>query len=165
MRRGVFVAEFIREMARRKVHAMVIGRQALAAYGAPTATNDIDLLVVSEEAERKLCKLAEEFDLVKILEETGGLLYRKKQIKYSEGDGDISPMPRMVDILTIPLLRNFSFETAWKRRVSISLEKGLVFHVPHVDDLIALKHARNAPRDKEDIAWLRRNRSQLLNGC
>jgi len=34
--------------------------------------------------------------------------------------------------------------------------------IHYVDDLIALKRARNHLRDKEDISWLKRNRKDLI---
>jgi hypothetical protein len=161
-KRGTFSVEFIRCVAERKIKALVIGRQAMAVYGAPTATNDLDLLVVAERDELRLCELAAEFDLVKVLEETGGILYRKRQVRFSDESTAQTSWPRVLDILTIPRLRGFSFEEAWKRRVPIRLPGCGTFHIPHVDDLITLKRARGIPRDKEDIAWMRRNRDELL---
>lgn len=159
--RGLFVTEFIRRVAEEKVQALLIGRQALAVYGAPTATNDIDFLVVSEKAEEQLSLLAEEFGLVKVLEETGGIIYRKKQVKYTDDPYKPALVTRAVDILTIPRLRGFSCKQAWKRRVSVPLTGGLRFYVSHPDDLIALKRSRYNARDKEDIKWLERNRDKL----
>jgi len=161
-KRGIFSIEFIRRTAEEKIHSFVIGRQAMAVYGAPTATNDLDLLVVSELEEQRLCSIAEEFDLVKVLEETGGIIYHKKQIRYADDPKYPIHQPRIVDILTIPRLRSFSFEVAWKRRVPICLDDGNTFYLPYVDDLIALKRARNHLRDKEDISWLKRNRKDLI---
>ncbi|RMH58529.1 MAG: hypothetical protein D6679_04885 [Candidatus Hydrogenedentota bacterium] len=162
---GLFSFEFLRAMAEKEVEALLIGRQAMAVYGAPTATNDLDVLVVSKKAERILGELAESFGLVKVLEEERGMVWKRRQVRYTD-DPEIPSAagvwPRVVDILTIPRMRGFAFETAWRRRVPIKLETGGAFFVPHIDDLIVLKRRRNSDRDKEDIAWLKRHRREIV---
>ncbi len=124
---------------------LVVGAHALAAYGVPRATGDIDIWVrpTPENAEKVRAALAvfgaPLFDLT--LEDLSrpGTVFQ------------IGVPPGRIDLLTS--ISGVRFEDAWPRRTAVRLP-GVVAPVIGRADFVANKRATGRPKDLADLALL-----------
>lgn len=124
---------------------LVVGAHALAAYGSPRATGDLDIWVGSapDNAQRVMAALrafgAPLHDLTVEDLSRPGVVFQ------------IGVPPCRIDILTE--IDGVSFPQAWPRRVSIEVE-GRNLPFLSKEDLVANKRAAGRPKDLADLAEL-----------
>jgi len=165
--RGEFAYEFLRAVAERGIECLLIGRQAVALYGAPVGSVDVDIFLAAPDAEAGIRKLVDEFELTDESTESKRVgFFRRKKIRLSRFRDPIQPgtieIFRQVDVFMVDSLYGLNFKEAWRRSVPVELSPGIAVRIPHVDDLIRLKRAAGRSKDREDIGWLKRNRDRLL---
>jgi len=142
--------EFLKAIHQAGVKYLLIGRQAIIAYGGPVQTMDYDVYVSSTEDNLALLlKVAKKFDLVPSLSKEE----IRKHFKFRlEND-------MVIDIFkakyfSIGSGKKLSFDELFERRVVAKGETGLEINLPSIDDLIKLKELRSSPKDQEDIKYL-----------
>ena len=127
------------------VEYLVVGAYALAVYGNPRATGDIDIWVrpTSENAQRVWSALG---------------LFRAPRANVKQEDFcdpdvvyQIGVAPCRIDILTA--IDGVLFEVAWKNRLEIHLD-GIKITVIGPQELLVNKYASGRPKDLADAAWL-----------
>jgi hypothetical protein len=124
---------------------LLVGAYALAAYGVPRATGDIDIWVrpSPENAEKVRAALATFgaplFDLTIDDLSRPGTVFQ------------IGVPPGRIDILTS--ISGVTFDEAWPRRTSVSLP-GVVAPVIGRADFVLNKRATGRPKDLADLALL-----------
>lgn len=128
-----------------KVSFLLVGAYALAAYGYPRATMDIDIWVMpsSGNADAVLRALrrfgAPLHNLTKADLETDGTIFQ------------IGVAPRRIDIITAA--SGLRFDEAFSRSVVVDIE-GIEVHIPSVADLICNKRASGRTKDLADVEAL-----------
>jgi len=142
--------EFLKAIHQAGVKYLLIGRQAIIAYGGPVQTMDYDVYVSSTEDNLALLlNVAKKFDLVPGLSKEE----IRKHFKFRlEND-------MVIDIFkakyfSIGSGKKLSFDELFERRVVAKGETGLEINLPSIDDLIKLKELRSSPKDQEDIKYL-----------
>lgn len=140
--------DFLRELYRRKIPYLLVGRQALILLGAPLMTQDYDFFLSPEAKHLEaLIVLAEE-----------------KSLEFSVKDPREKPIFSLLgDTLKLDFFRARSypvpkggrviFEDLFRRKQTIRLRSFEVY-VPTIEDLIRTKMVRNSPKDREDIKYL-----------
>jgi hypothetical protein len=134
-----------------KVDYLIVGAYALAAYGLPRATGDIDLLVGTDpKNSQKVYQALVRFGapLVDIRPET----FTQMDITYQ-----IGVAPNRIDLLSS--ITGVSFQDAWSHRQLKQVE-GLDLFVLSLEDLILNKSATGRPKDKVDLEWLKARQKQ-----
>ena len=127
------------------VEFLLVGAHALAAYGRPRATGDLDIWVrpTSENAPRVMQALkafgAPSFDLT------------VEELSTPESVFQLGVAPCRIDLLTT--ITGVDFETAWANRTTLRME-GLSIPCIGRADLLANKRAVGRPRDLADVAEL-----------
>lgn len=129
----------------RNVDYLLVGAYALAVYGLPRATGDIDLLILTshENAERAIDALGEfgaPMDQVAVSD------LSEKGIVFQIGIA-----PNRIDIQTS--IDGVEFADAWKERNVVEIE-GISVPVISREHLIVNKRAAGRPQDLADVAWL-----------
>ncbi len=140
--------QFLRQLHRRGIPYLLVGRRALVLLGAPLQTADYDFYL-SPEKDHLKALLA---------------LAREKDLEVSPKDPARRPFFSLLsDTLKLDFFRartyslpeggRFTFEELFHRKRAIAVGGFEVF-VPSVEDLIRTKKARNSPKDREDIKYL-----------
>jgi hypothetical protein len=140
--------DLLKGLHRQKIRYVLIGRQALILLGAPVITFDYDFCLSPERGDLdKLLALARELDLevsrkdvhrrpfFNLLTDTQKFDFFRAR-GYATKDG-----------------RRFTWDGLWERHEEAPL-RDFTVNLPSIPDLILLKQARNAPRDREDIKYL-----------
>jgi hypothetical protein len=149
--------EFLSAIHKAGVRYLLIGRQAVIAYGGPMQTMDFDIMVDgSEENVGKLLIIAEKRGLAPSVEEKN----IKRVFKFKL-ENDIT-----VDVFRARSYTNkegetLTFEDLYRRKVVMQDPKGLAINLPDIGDLIALKKIRWEAKDREDIRYLERIRERI----
>ena len=127
------------------VEFIVVGAYALAAYGSPRATGDIDIWVraTDENAQR----------VWRALQSFGAPLFDLSvdDLKKPDIVFQVGVVPRRIDIITS--ITAVTFDEAWPERKEVEIA-GLKFAVLGRNHLIQNKRAVARPKDIADIAWL-----------
>ncbi|HTA76386.1 MAG TPA: DUF6036 family nucleotidyltransferase [bacterium] len=134
-----------------KTDFLIVGAYALAVYGLPRATGDIDLFVGEDvENSKKVYRALQRFGapLSDIHPET----FTQKDVIFQ-----IGVAPSRIDILTS--ITGVSFSDAWPHRKMTEVE-GLSLAVLSMDDMIINKSATGRPKDKLDVEWLKAQKRQ-----
>lgn len=143
-------AEFIRILRRHRVRFLVIGGYAMAHHGLVRATNDVVLLVATDEVNVARIRAAT-FELV-------GAEPNESALRPPRGMFRIGPPAAHVDVTT-KIDGIADFNRAWERR-----SKGEFFGVPvgylSVEDMLRTKRAAGRAKDAGDIAWLEEEASR-----
>jgi hypothetical protein len=127
------------------VEYLLVGAYAMAVYGRPRATGDMDVLVrpTPENARRVLLALkrfgAPLLDLTQQDLETKGTVFQ------------IGQPPRRIDIMNE--IDGVGFDEAWEARVSREVD-GVTVPVISREHRLRNKRAAGRPRDRADAAWL-----------
>ena len=143
--------DMLSALSEEKAEFLIVGAYALAVYGLPRATGDIDLFVGTDpENSKKVYQALKRFGapLADIQPETftqAGVIYQ------------IGVVPSRIELLTS--ITGVSFQEAWNHRQSKHLE-GLNLSVLSLDDLILNKSATGRPKDKVDLEWLKEKKNQ-----
>jgi hypothetical protein len=137
--------EILQILLENKVNFLVVGAYAMAAYGYPRATGDLDLWVESTfENSRRIYHALSEFGvpLSDITEET----FTEKGIVFQ-----IGMAPRRIDILTS--IDGVEFRKASRDKKIIEVEN---INIPFLSkvDLIKNKKASGRERDRLDLKFL-----------
>lgn len=149
---------FIQAIHSAAVRYLLIGRQAVIAYGGPVQTMDYDIYIDgSDENSRKLLDIALEFGLTPSLPEKE----LKKTFKFKLENDFVVDVFR-AKILSSPRIGKVSFEEIFERKVKARDRSGLEINLPALDDLIKLKKLRSSPKDLLDIEYLKRIKSETL---
>jgi len=140
---------FFRAIEVASVRALLIGRRALIALGAPVLTADYDLWIHVDDAEA-LNRAAAAFGLLPNRTPDGA---RKTGRYVLEND-------ERVDVLvarSIPTVDGVAvrFDDLWTRRQSVELCPGVTLKLPNLADLILTKRFGARARDVQDIEYLR----------
>lgn len=131
-----------------KVKYLVVGGYAVSFHAQPRATKDLDILIKADGDNAKALFAA----LAKFGAPLEGLTpedFIEKGKFYRMGHP-----PLMVDIL--PEISGVDFDTAWKKRVKVEIDGGLMALFIDSDSLLAAKLAAGRPEDLADVAALRR---------
>jgi hypothetical protein len=149
--------QFIKELNKKKIRYLLIGRHAVIQYGAPLFSMDYDFWVHPDE-KKKLLKLVEddfEGELSHAIEE-------KKPI-YTAYIDDYK-----IDLFFVRKITNLdgetlSFDSCYKNSIVKSDPDGAFYiRLPEIDDLIILKKMGNRPKDLEDIEYLKSIKKEKL---
>jgi predicted nucleotidyltransferase len=133
--------EMLQSLLENKVEFLVVGAYAMAAYGYPRATGDLDLWVFTstENAEK----------VYKALGEFGAPLEQIDQDSFSEKGiiFQIGVAPCRIDIIT--QISGVEFEQAYPKRKEIEIDE---IKVPVIskEDLIRNKESTGREKDKLD---------------
>lgn len=142
--------EFLKSIHEAGVRYLLIGRQAVIAYGGPVQSMDYDVYIDgSEENTSKLLNIAKRFHLCPNLSKDKIRTHFKFKLENSF----------IVDVfrarfLSIGKGKKISFNEMHERKNILKGESGLELNLPSIDDLIALKKLRSSPKDLEDIKYL-----------
>ena len=122
----------------------VVGALAVAVWGAPRATTDIDILALPE-------------DLARVLDVAKGRGFRLRAFRMTFRDGvQLERATKVVgnESLTLDvLLVNDDLQPIWSTRTPIPTERGTIKVISR-DALIQMKAAANRPQDIADIQRL-----------
>ena len=138
-------SDMLRCLLDEKVEFLLIGAYAMAVYGYPRATKDIDLWIYAstDNAPR----------LIRALEVFGAPMQQITEEDFKEIGAifQIGVAPRRIDLTT--LVHGPSFENAWSKREMIDIDR---MSVPVIskEDLIANKRATGRPQDQLDADQL-----------
>ena len=137
-------AEFIRILKRHRTRFLVIGGYAMAHHGLVRATNDIDVLIATDDANLARVRAA--------TREFVGVEPSDSALRPPRGMFRIGPPSAHVDVTT-KIDGIGDFERAWERR-----SRGEFFGVPvgylSLEDMQRTKRAAGRPKDLGDLAWL-----------
>jgi len=143
--------EFIKTIHKKGVRYLLIGRQAIIAYGGPVQSMDYDLYVDSAPENIEL--------LIQIAKKIG-LSPSIKPDKMAT-----APLFKLENDYTIDIFKakyiaiepgkKLSFAEMYERKTVLKGESGLEINLPSIDDLIQLKRMRNLPKDQLDIKYLK----------
>lgn len=139
--------EFIELLNANKVEYLVVGAFAVAWYGYPRSTADIDLFVRAEaaNAERILQTLGE-FGF-------GGIGLAPEDLSKPDQVIQLGVKPNRIDLITS--VASVTFEEAWQSRVAASIA-GVPVPVLALDLLLRNKEAVARPQDLADAHNLRK---------
>lgn len=129
-----------------KVDYLVVGAYALAAYGNPRATGDLDIWVRPTEGNAK--RVWEALRLFGIPRS-----WVKEPIELTDSNAVFSfgVPPERIDILTS--ITAIGFENAWGNR-NIAEYDGVSAFILHWRDLLANKQATGRLKDAADAEWI-----------
>ena len=142
--------EFIKEIHKAGVKYLLIGRQAIIAYGGPVQTMDYDIYIENSEKNLDLLlKIAKKFELYPSIPKE----QIAKNFKFRlENDFAIDVF--RAKHFSIGEGQKFSFDELYARKTVAKGETDLEINLPAIDDLIALKKLRSSAKDQEDIKYL-----------
>lgn len=133
------------------IRYLLIGRQAVIAYGGPVQTMDYDIYIDgSDENTDRFLDIAMEFGLTPSIPKTE----LKKTFKFRlENDFtiDVFRAKSLASAKTGKIL----FEDIFNRKIVAKDRSGLEINLPSLDDLILLKKVRSSPKDLIDIEYLK----------
>ncbi len=142
--------EFLKEIHTKGVKYLLIGRQAVIAYGGPVQSMDYDIYIDgSKENTNLLLSVAKEFNLNPSLPKEKLQTHFKFRL---ENDFTLDVFRAKSFQLTSD--KKITFEELYKDRTILKGETELEINVPSIDGLIALKKLRSLPKDLRDIEYL-----------
>ena len=137
--------EFVELFLDNDVRFLIVGGYALAAHGVPRLTGDLDAWVwISDDNASRVVQSLNEFGF-----ESLGLTV--DDFNRPDSVVQLGYPPYRIDILTE--IEGVSFETAWNRRVEVTIDGQAVPFIGR-EDLIANKRASGRPQDIADVARL-----------
>lgn len=143
-------ADFIRTLHRHRVRFLVIGGYAMAHHGLVRATNDVDILIATDEPNRARIRAASR--------EFVGVEPSELALRPRNGMFRIGPPSAHVDVTT-KIDGIGDFDRAWSRR-----SRGEFFGVRvaylSLEDMLRTKRAAGRPKDLGDVDWLSREVSR-----
>ncbi len=148
------VREFFRLLHEHGVRYLVVGGEAVIYHGHARLTGDVDLFYEATPANSaRLFAALEEF--------WGGEVPGVARADELREPGTIVQFgrpPNRIDLLS--RIDGVDFEAAWSGRVEERIGEVPVFFIG-LDALIENKAALDRPRDREDLAYLRRRRESV----
>ncbi len=138
--------EFLRLLNKNKVKYCIVGAYAVAFYGKPRFTKDMDILVEpSMENGKKIVKALSEFGF-------GILSLTEKDFSKQGNIIQLGYEPVRIDIMTS--LEGCSFKRVWENREVGKYGRQRVVFVG-LEDLIGVKKSSKRKIDQEDARFLR----------
>ena len=139
--------EFLELLLSKKVDFLIVGAHAVAFYGHPRLTGDIDLLIrLSEENAERIVEVCNAFGF-------SGPPFVTAEFLVKDQTFQLGRAPNRIDILTG--ISGVDTEEAWTRRVHGKLADLDVMYIAKAD-LIANKRATGRARDLADVEVLLR---------
>src|SRR4030066_2236 len=137
--------DMLRALSDENGRFILVGAYALAAYGYPRATPDIDIWVMPSPQNADA--------VLRALTRFGAPLHNltKEDLQKDGTIFQIGVAPRRIDIITAA--SGLEFEETYGRSLSVNLE-GIEVHIPSLDDLIRNKRASGKTRDLADAEAL-----------
>src|SRR5439155_7399665 len=128
-----------------KVEYLVVGAYALAAYGNPRATKDLDLWIrCSKQNAEKIVQALSRFGAPSSLIRTQDFIKPGLTVQ-------IGIAPRRIDLVTE--ISGVTFEDAYPRHIKVEIE-GVSVSIIGRQDLLLNKKAAGRPQDLADASWL-----------
>ena len=127
------------------VRFILVGAYALAAYGYPRATMDIDIWIMPSQDNAEA--------VLRALRNFGTPLHNltKKDLEEDGTIFQIGVAPRRIDIITEAT--GLKFEHTYQNSVLVNID-GIDVHIPSIDDLIINKKATGRTKDLADAEAL-----------
>lgn len=148
---------FLKAIHTKGVRYLLIGRQAIIAYGGPVQSMDYDIFIDGgKENTDLLLKIAKEFDLCPSMPKEDLHTHFKFRL---ENDFALDVFRAKSFQLTPD--KKITFEELYNDRVILRGETGVEVNVPSIDGLIALKKLRSLPKDLRDIEYLEKLKKKL----
>jgi hypothetical protein len=137
--------DMLHALSDEKVKFLLVGAYALAAYGYPRATMDIDIWVMPSPQNADA--------VLRALRRFGAPLHNltKEDLQVDGTVFQIGVAPRRIDIVTA--LSGLKFEETYQNSISVNIE-GIEVHIPSIDDLICNKIASGRTKDLADAEAL-----------
>lgn len=143
-------AAFIRILTQHRVRFLIIGGYAMAHHGLIRATNDVDVLVGTDQQNLSRVRAA--------TREFVGVEPSDSALRPPRGMFRIGPPSAHVDVTT-KIDGIGDFDRAYARRA-----KGTFFGIPtsflSIEDMLRTKRAAGRPKDFGDIAWLEQEKAR-----
>jgi len=151
------IAEFLRLLAKHRVHYLIVGGEAVIHYGHARLTGDIDLFYQrTPRNTKKIFTALDEFWGGEIPGIGTEAELMKKGIVFQFG-----VPPNRMDLLNV--IDGVRFDTAWKgkQRKVVWLQKtSVVVYYIGIVELIRNKRAVDRNKDKDDLRFLREVKKQ-----
>ncbi len=142
--------EFLKEIHEAGVKYLLIGRQAVIAYGGPMQSMDYDIYIDgSPENTDLLLSIARKFDLHSSL--PGEKMHTNFKFRL---ENEIAIDVFRARSFSSEKGKKITFNEIYSRKETLKDSSGLKINVPSIDDLIALKRLRSLPKDLQDIKYL-----------
>lgn len=142
--------EFLESLNSNKVEYLIVGAYAVAWYGYPRFTADLDIWIRADEDNARCVVLAlDQFGF-------GGLGIRTSDLVASEQILQLGVKPNRIDIITS--VSGVDFEQAWPHRVQGTLD-GVPVAFLGKSDLIRNKESTGRAKDLGDAEELRKRDS------
>jgi len=140
--------ELLSSLVESKVKFLIVGGHAVAKYGEPRYTKDVDIWIECSEANAK--------KVYSVLQNFGAPVdsVTYKFFTFEDHFLKIGREPLRVDIICG--MQGLAFSAAWPRRNRGSLFGVRVWFVS-LDDLLTLKNLANRPQDLLDVAMLKKH--------
>ena len=137
--------ELLHALSDERVEFLLVGAYALAAYGYPRATVDIDIWVKPDSENAGA--------VLRALHRFGAPLHdlSKADLENDDTVFQIGVAPRRIDIITGA--SGLEFETTFRNSIEVQIDD-LVVHIPSVADLIRNKRASGRTKDLADAEAL-----------
>lgn len=145
--------DFVKALGAAKVKYLLIGRQALIAYGASVATHDYDLFISYErQTLQQFLKLCDKLDMEVIPFGADEPAKSYKLSVYSGGN--------KIDVFrakgySLKSGGDVTFDEMWDSREVIPFNDGNTLNLPSLECLEKTKRIRLSPKDVEDIKYIR----------
>ena len=138
-------SDILRCLLDENVEFLLIGAYAMAVYGYPRATKDIDLWVLASDDNAPR--------IIRALARFGAPVQQVQESDFCSAGAvfQIGVAPRRIDITT--LVHGPSFKEAWARKNTVEVD-GMSIPVMSKTDLIANKRASGRPQDLLDADQL-----------
>ena len=137
-------AEFIRILKRRRVRFLVIGGYAMAHHGLVRATNDVDVLIATDDANRVRVRKAA-IDFVGVEPPESALTPPRGMFRVGSPSAHVDVTTKVDGIA--------SFDRVWSNR-SPGEFFGVKVDYMSLRDMLRTKRAAGRPKDLGDVAWL-----------
>lgn len=143
--------QFLKSIHEKGVRYLLIGRQAVIAYGGPVQSMDYDIYIDgSADNLNKLLTIAKDFDLLPNI----SMEQMKKHYKFRLENDFIVDVFKAKKISAGKEI-HATFEELFERKKVLKGEEGLALNLPSINDLILLKKLRSSPKDLQDIEYLK----------
>lgn len=141
---------FLKAIHEAGVRYLLIGRQAVIAYGGPMQSMDYDIYIDgSKENTELLLSVAKKFELYP--SRPVGQLHTSFMFKL---ENDFLFDVFRARAFGVGKDKKITFDEIYARKKVLKGETDLEINVPAIDDLIALKRLRSSPKDLNDIRYL-----------
>lgn len=137
--------EFLQLLNSKKIKYLVIGGYAVAFYGYPRATGDLDIwIAISKENARRLVETLKEFGFNVPQLQEGIFLEKRKVVRMGNP-------PLRIEVLTF--IDGVEFSKCYRKRQAVTID-GIKVNFISLQDLKKNKEASARHRDLDDIEHL-----------